>query len=173
MSKQKYIVEIEMPDGDFISHGYLKEVIQSDCDYDSKKGDYSVSVREYKDLPDELDKASAKYAEENTWVDEFTPAEECEEYERHTAEVFVSGAEWMLNHIRKHRISENRGVIVGLRAVSNADPEFIVEIPGICDDKIDITTIGIMFNVNRPEAFNIEDYMSRRIRTYVEIEDKQ
>jgi len=32
MKKQRFIVEIEMPDGDFISAEWLKDLIQCDCD---------------------------------------------------------------------------------------------------------------------------------------------
>jgi len=46
MKKEKYIVEIEMPDGDVASSMYIHDVIQSDCDIEDE-GRWKVSVKEY------------------------------------------------------------------------------------------------------------------------------
>jgi len=45
MKKQRYIVEIEMPEGDFISAGWLKDLIQADCDVEDS-GRQKVEVKE-------------------------------------------------------------------------------------------------------------------------------
>ena len=47
MKKQRYIVEIEMPDGDFISAEWLKDLIQKDCDVeDEGREKITVQVQE-------------------------------------------------------------------------------------------------------------------------------
>lgn len=46
MKKERYIVEIEMPDGDASSSMYIQDVIQSDCDIEDE-GRWKVSVKEY------------------------------------------------------------------------------------------------------------------------------
>ena len=43
MKKQRYIVEIEMPDGDFISAGWLIDLIQTDCNVEDE-GRMKVTV---------------------------------------------------------------------------------------------------------------------------------
>lgn len=53
MKKQRYIVEIEMSDGDFISAGWLKDLIQTDCDVEDE-GRQKVTVQETS-LPSNLD----------------------------------------------------------------------------------------------------------------------
>ena len=58
MKKQRYIVEIEMPDGDFISAGWLKDLIQTDCDVEDEGGEkITVRVQETS-LPSNLDDAA-------------------------------------------------------------------------------------------------------------------
>lgn len=61
MKKQRYIVEIEMSDGDFISAGWLKELIQTDCNVEDE-GRHKVTVQETS-LPSNLDEATEKEAE--------------------------------------------------------------------------------------------------------------
>ena len=46
MKKERYIVEIEMPDGDVASSTYIHDVIQSDCDIEDEDR-WKVSVKEY------------------------------------------------------------------------------------------------------------------------------
>jgi hypothetical protein len=46
MKKEKYIIEIEMPDGDSASSTYIRDVIQSDCDIEDE-GRWKISVKEY------------------------------------------------------------------------------------------------------------------------------
>ena len=46
MKKERYIVEIEMPDGDSASSMYIHDVIQDDCDIEDE-GRWKVSVKEY------------------------------------------------------------------------------------------------------------------------------
>ena len=50
MKIQKYIVTIEMPDGDMISPGWLKDLIQGDCDAEDENRS-KVFVEEIKNLP--------------------------------------------------------------------------------------------------------------------------
>ena len=45
MKKERYIVEIEMPDGDGASSTYICDVIQCDCDVEDE-GRWKVSVKE-------------------------------------------------------------------------------------------------------------------------------
>ena len=47
MKTQKYIVTIEIPDGDMISPGWIKDLIQADCDVEDE-GRQKVSVEEIK-----------------------------------------------------------------------------------------------------------------------------
>lgn len=86
MKKQQYIVEIEMPDGDFISAGWLKDLIQQDCDNEQNKGRQTVSVRDAQ-LPSNLDKA-ARYYEEHRGQALDSDNKECRR-------AFKAGAEWM------------------------------------------------------------------------------
>ena len=46
MKKERYVVEIEMPDGDAASSTYIHDVIQNDCDIEDE-GRWKVSVKEY------------------------------------------------------------------------------------------------------------------------------
>lgn len=64
MKKQQYIVEIEMPDGDFISVGWLKDLIQTDCDSEDENRQ-KVTVQETS-LPSSLDETAEEYANETT-----------------------------------------------------------------------------------------------------------
>lgn len=84
MKKQRYIVEIEMPDGDKISPTWLKDLIQSDCDVEDS-GRQIVSVSEVIESQG-LDEAAEKCAEElcSDWAYRL-------EYEA----AFEAGAEWM------------------------------------------------------------------------------
>ena len=48
MKTQKYIVEIEMPDGDYVGASWLQDLIESDCNMED--GDRcKVSVKEIKE----------------------------------------------------------------------------------------------------------------------------
>ena len=47
MKKIKYLVTIEMPDGDMISPGWIQELIQADCDVENE-GRQKVLVEEIK-----------------------------------------------------------------------------------------------------------------------------
>lgn len=47
MKTQKYIIEIEMPDGDYIGADWLRDLIKSDCDIEDV-GRCKVSVKEIK-----------------------------------------------------------------------------------------------------------------------------
>jgi hypothetical protein len=59
MKIQKYIVTIEMPDGDMISSGWLKDLIQTDCNIEDEGRD-KVFVEELSEpeLPSNLDEAA-------------------------------------------------------------------------------------------------------------------
>ena len=71
MKKQRYIVEIEMPDGDFISAGWLKDLIQTDCDVEDE-GRKKVTVQETS-LPSNLDEAAEDYGKKHKFLpDEWT-----------------------------------------------------------------------------------------------------
>ena len=60
MKKQRYIVEIEMPDGDFISAEWLKDLIQTDCNLEDE-GRNKVTVQETS-LPTNMEEAVEKIA---------------------------------------------------------------------------------------------------------------
>ena len=98
MKKQRYIVEIEMPDGDFISAEWLKDLIQKDCDVeDEGREKITVQVQETS-LPSNLDEAAEEYAY-NNWEDNdyHTGASEGLPFDAigHTEKCFKAGAEWM------------------------------------------------------------------------------
>ena len=87
MKKQRYIVEIEMPDGDFISAEWLKDLIQKDCDVeDEGREKITVQVQETS-LPSNLDEAAEKYSE-NILANN-------EDLQDAIEDAFKSGAEWM------------------------------------------------------------------------------
>ena len=89
MKKQRYIVEIEMPDGDFISAEWLKDLIQKDCDVeDEGREKITVQVQETS-LPSNLDEAELKHVE----FSDYPPASQEEELMVYNA--FKAGAEWM------------------------------------------------------------------------------
>lgn len=48
MKTQKYLVEIEMPDGDFVGAGWIEELIEFDCNTEDE-GRCKVSVKEIKE----------------------------------------------------------------------------------------------------------------------------
>lgn len=60
MKKQRYIVEIEMPDGDFIHAGWLKDLIQAVCDVEDESRQ-KVTVQEIT-LTSNLDEAAEEYS---------------------------------------------------------------------------------------------------------------
>ena len=87
MKKQRYIVEIEMPDGDFISAEWLKDLIQKDCDVeDEGREKITVQVQETS-LPSNLDEAAEKYFE-NILANN-------EDLQDAIEDASKSGAEWM------------------------------------------------------------------------------
>lgn len=49
MKKERYIVEIEMPDGDASSSMYIQDIIQTDCDIENE-GRWKVFVKEQQQL---------------------------------------------------------------------------------------------------------------------------
>lgn len=62
MKTQKYLVTIEMPDGDMIGPGWIRDIIQADCDVEDT-GRQKVSVEEYGDVDwDEYRREVAKDA---------------------------------------------------------------------------------------------------------------
>ena len=61
MKKEKYIVEIEMPDGDGASSTYICDVIQCDCNVEDE-GRWKVSVKECWKPSDEQMKVLKYYA---------------------------------------------------------------------------------------------------------------
>lgn len=87
MKKQRYIVEIEMPNGDFISAGWLKELIQTDCDVEDESRK-KVTVQETS-IPSNLDEAFRSFMNST----EYPPANQDEE--RMALDAFKAGAEWM------------------------------------------------------------------------------
>ena len=61
------------------------------------------------ETPKELEEAAKKYAEDNTWVNEFTNDGEIPEWYKHTAEVFKAGASWQKEQfvcIGKHAVND-------------------------------------------------------------------
>ena len=105
MKIQKYIVTIEMPDGDTISPSWLKYFIQTACDVEECDRQ-KVSVEEFSkpELPSNLDEAAEEYANKEfpdepscgqwgtgdyePFVDMSYPREIAKDY-------FKAGAEWM------------------------------------------------------------------------------
>ena len=56
MKTEKYLVEIEMPDGDGISPLWIKDILQSDADADADaedKGRWKVSVKKHQEPTEE------------------------------------------------------------------------------------------------------------------------
>ena len=62
MKTQKYLVTIEMPDGDMIGPGWIKDLIEADCDPEDV-GRQKASVIEIKDTDSNLEDTATKYAE--------------------------------------------------------------------------------------------------------------
>ena len=98
MKKQRYIVEIEMPDGDFISAGWLKDLIQTDCDVEDE-GRKKVTVQETS-LPSNLDEAAEEYEENKVHsISALGTDKDGFAYYMRTgtsfSDAFKAGAEWM------------------------------------------------------------------------------
>lgn len=89
MKTQRFIVEIEMPEGDMVSSGWLKDLIQEDCDVEDA-GRQKVVVREVQ-LPDVLDEAANHYAI-NIRLGYPRVMDETDKY---IFNAFKSGAKWM------------------------------------------------------------------------------
>ena len=100
MKKQRYIVEIEMPDGDFIFAGWLKDLIQTDCDVEDE-GRKKITVQEIS-LPSNLDEAA-----ENHMLSITTLAFD----ERDVILSFKTGAVWMAGQgeSREVEVKEDAG----------------------------------------------------------------
>ena len=94
MKIQKYIVTIEMPDGDTISPSWLKDLIQTDCDVEECDRQ-KVSVEEFSkpSLPSNLDEAADKWCKENGKG--FVLRDKSAYYIGETLPAFKAGAEWM------------------------------------------------------------------------------
>jgi hypothetical protein len=90
MKIQKYIVTIEMPDGDMISSGWLKDLIQTDCNIEDEGRD-KVFVEELSEpeLPSNLDEAA---------VQEHIRMEESVEG-LSFLNIFKAGAEWQMEQV--------------------------------------------------------------------------
>lgn len=95
MKTQKYLVTIEMPDGDMIGPGWIKDIIQADCDVEDA-GRQKVSVEEIKaeESPRKtLDEAAHSYAwEKQEHHIEFDGDEYFDYGPRYDA--FKAGAKW-------------------------------------------------------------------------------
>ena len=97
MKKQKYIVEIEMPDGDMISSGWLQDLIQADCDVE-ECGRQKVSVEEISkpELSSNLDKAAEElYPNPNVKRGSSVFANDLWTGVGQLREAFKAGAKWM------------------------------------------------------------------------------
>ena len=95
MKKQIYIVEIDMPDGDFVSSGWLQDLIQQDLDLEEDKNRQTVSVREIS-LPSDLDEAAEEYVKDYGYTED--------DYKREriiAEEHFKAGAKWMAGKYEK------------------------------------------------------------------------
>ena len=94
MKKQRYIVEIEMPDGDFISADWLKDLIQADCDVEDESRK-KVTVQETS-LPSNLDEAAGEYSRKDGnsawWL---VNDEEGNDDIMLIRKAFKAGAKWM------------------------------------------------------------------------------
>jgi len=87
MKKQRYIVEIEMPNGDFISAGWLKDLIQADCDMEDE-GRNKVTVQETSP-PSNLDEAAEEF------YPDFSDSIASKAAVDSMRDAFKAGAEWM------------------------------------------------------------------------------
>ena len=113
MKKQRYIVEIEMPDGDFISAGLIKDIIQTDCDVEDE-GRMKVIVQETS-LPSNMDEAALEVYPKMSRLSEphgVIPADNKTHYlgdaNEENRAAFKSGAKWMAD-----QGSSYEGVIYG------------------------------------------------------------
>lgn len=89
MKTQKYIVTIEMPDGDMISSGWLKDLIQGDCDVEDEGRD-KVSVEEVSTSED-LEEAAEKHIQK---VRDAAGHPGWEWETQDVSDAFKAGAEW-------------------------------------------------------------------------------
>ena len=102
MKKQIYIVEIDMPDGDFVSSGWLQDLIQQDLDSEEDKNRQTVSVREIS-LPSDLDEAAEEYRDTEVCTGSDYIDDDGDSVYRSFAlkEAFKAGAEWMAGKYEK------------------------------------------------------------------------
>lgn len=97
MKTQKYIVTIEMPDGNMISSEWLKDLIESDCCIEEEdEGRFSISVEEISTSED-LEKAAEEYEKEHTYQ-RYDGGGLTPEYDATLAEAFIAGAKWQEKH---------------------------------------------------------------------------
>ena len=91
--KQKVCSECPSHKDDYC--GYVKRQLQRKCNYlsDVMYG-YELGRQSKPKVSEELETEANKYAEDNTWVNEFTNDGEIPEWYKHTAEVFKAGASW-------------------------------------------------------------------------------
>lgn len=66
MKTEKYIVEIEMPDGDGASSSWVCDTLQSECDIEDE-GRWKIAVKEYWKPSDKQMEVLWKYAEQNNY----------------------------------------------------------------------------------------------------------
>lgn len=92
MKKQIYIVEIDMPDGDLVSSGWLQDLIQQDLDSEEDKNRQVVFVREIS-LPSDLDEAAEEWCKTNNKGIALS-ADKKSHYLAEGKDAFKAGAQW-------------------------------------------------------------------------------
>ena len=106
MKTQKYLVTIEMPDGDMIGPGWIKDLIEADCDVEDV-GRQKASVIEIKDTDSNLEDIATKYAEnvdrETDYNGEWLNVDDI-------ANAFKAGARWEEAQILRRLVKGYVGV---------------------------------------------------------------
>lgn len=117
MKTQKYLVTIEMPDGDMIGPGWIKDLIEADCDVEDV-GRHKVSVEEIKaeEMSDKtLDEAAHEYA--------------CTK-SPYGANAFKAGAKWMATQgiLRECVVEEGKDIGFSMANPFNEGDNVIIQI---------------------------------------------
>lgn len=132
MKTQKYLITIEMPDGDMIGPGWIKDLLEADCDVEDV-GRHKVSVIEIKE-PDYLDEAVDTYAENTTKEEYYTNEGVIQTYGIVT-EAFKAGAQWKEAQILRRAVKGYVGVhLHDKRADVTVNSGYLPESMGIKGD---------------------------------------
>lgn len=126
MKTQKYLVIIEMPDGDMIGPGWIRDIIQTDCDVEDA-GRQKVSVIEIKDTDGDLEDTATGYAEivdkEADYNGEWLNVDDI-------AKAFKDGAEWMATQgiLRECVVEEGEDIGFSMANPFNEGDSVIIQI---------------------------------------------